>query len=126
MQRIKVTDTLTRIVASEGCVLRPIEYDDPHSDVTDATVTNPDAYEEVPRNSIPSYTKADYKAKVVELVRERYDQDDECAILRQRDTKPDEFAAYNAYVEQCKLNAKAALTPQPAEETEGEEMAEEN
>ncbi len=50
-----------------------------------------------------------YEARVVELIRIRYSVDDELAILRQRDTKPDEFAEYNAYCEQCKTQAKEEL-----------------
>lgn len=49
----------------------------------------------------------------VELVRmfiaERYTIEDEIAILRQKDTKPEEFAIYNAYCEECKLRAKQIL-----------------
>ena len=44
----------------------------------------------------------DYKERVIARVREVYSVDDELAILRQRDTKPEEFAAYNEYVEQIK------------------------
>lgn len=56
--------------------------------------------------------EAVYKSRVVALIRARYDQDDENAILRQRDTKPGEFAAYNAYVEDCKAEAKATINAQ--------------
>ena len=42
-------------------------------------------------------------------IRERYSVDDELAILRQRDTKPDEFAAYYEYAEQCKAQAKKQM-----------------
>lgn len=51
----------------------------------------------------------EYKKQVVALIRSRYDADDEAAILRQRDTKPDEFEAYNAYCEECKRLAKAEI-----------------
>lgn len=44
---------------------------------------------------------------VVEKIRARYTVDDELALLRQRDVKPDEFAEYNAYCEACKAEAKA-------------------
>lgn len=50
-----------------------------------------------------------YKQMVVRRIRERYSQDDELAILRQRDTKPEEFAEYNNYIEECKANLKAEL-----------------
>ena len=55
----------------------------------------------------PQPTPAErYKERVVELIRERYSIDDELAALRQRDTKPDQFAEYNAYVEDCKAQAR--------------------
>ena len=43
-----------------------------------------------------------YEQRVVDRIREKYSVDDELAILRQRDTKPDEFNAYNEFVEQIK------------------------
>ena len=43
-----------------------------------------------------------YEQRIVARIRERYSVDDELAILRQRDTKPDEFAAYNDFVERIK------------------------
>ena len=47
-----------------------------------------------------------YPNLVSRLIRERYSIDDEMAILRQRDTKPDEYEAYNAFCEECKARAK--------------------
>lgn len=47
-----------------------------------------------------------YEQKVVDLIREKYSIDDELAILRQRDTKVNEFNEYNEFVESCKLKAK--------------------
>ena len=43
-----------------------------------------------------------YKDRVVLRIREKYSLDDELAILRQRDTKPQEFEEYNSYVEKIK------------------------
>ena len=54
-------------------------------------------------DSVPMPT---YEQRVQQSIRERYSVDDELAILRQRDTKPDEFAAYYEYAEQCKAQAK--------------------
>ena len=48
-----------------------------------------------------------YEQRVVNRIRERYSVDDELAILRQRDTKPLEFAEYNAFVEQIKADERA-------------------
>lgn len=51
----------------------------------------------------------EYENAIVSKIRERYNLNQELAILRQRDTKPTEFAEYNAYVEQCKAEVKEAL-----------------
>lgn len=51
-----------------------------------------------------------YEAEVIRMIRKRYSVNQELAILRQRDTKPEEFAEYNAYVESCKAEAKEALS----------------
>lgn len=50
-----------------------------------------------------------YPLLVDEKIRARYTLSAEFAILRQKDEKPEEFAEYNAYAEQCKIAAKAEL-----------------
>jgi hypothetical protein len=52
------------------------------------------------KDSIP------YEQRVVNRIRERYSVDDELAILRQRDTKPEEFAEYNDFVEMVKAEER--------------------
>lgn len=47
-----------------------------------------------------------YEQRVVNRIREKYSIDDELAILRQRDTKPEEFAEYNKFVETIKTEEK--------------------
>ena len=51
-----------------------------------------------------------YEDAIVQLIRKRYSINQELAILRQRESKPTEFAEYNAYVEQCKQEVKNNLT----------------
>lgn len=51
----------------------------------------------------------DYPNLVEYNIRKKYSLSAELAILRQRDTKPDEFAEYNAFCEQCKAQAKTEL-----------------
>ena len=51
-----------------------------------------------------------YEQRVVNRIREVYSVDDELAILRQRDTKPEEFAAYNLFVEKVKSEEKWKMT----------------
>ena len=50
--------------------------------------------------------KIEYETKIVSLIRKKYNINQELAILRQRDAKPQEFAEYNEYVEQCKEQVK--------------------
>lgn len=50
-----------------------------------------------------------YANLVSKLIRERYSVDDEMAILRQKETKPEEYADYNAFCEECKKKAKAEI-----------------
>lgn len=50
-----------------------------------------------------------YKIRIVELIREKYTIDDELAISRQRDSKVEEFNEYDAYVEQCKAQARTEV-----------------
>lgn len=47
-----------------------------------------------------------YEQRVVNRIREKYSIDDELAILRQRDSKPEEFAEYNAFVEKVKAEER--------------------
>lgn len=50
-----------------------------------------------------------YERLVERYIRQRYSLNAELAILRQRNTKPDEFLTYHAYAEECKERAKAKL-----------------
>lgn len=42
------------------------------------------------------------KQMIIHAVRKKYDADDELAVLRQANTKPEEYETYFAYVEECK------------------------
>ena len=53
------------------------------------------------------WQNVDYSEAVNDEIRKRYSVSQELAILRQRDTKPDEFAEYNAYCEEAKAFVKA-------------------
>lgn len=47
-----------------------------------------------------------YKDRVISRIRAVYSLDDEIAILRQKETKPEEFAEYNAFVENIKAEER--------------------
>ena len=53
--------------------------------------------------------RAQYESKVESLIRERYTVSQELAILRQQESKTEEYQAYYAYCEECKAKAKAAI-----------------
>lgn len=61
----------------------------------------PDEIAEMQASSLP------YEQRVVNRIRAVYSVDDELAILRQRDTKPQEFAEYNAFVEKLKAEERS-------------------
>lgn len=50
-----------------------------------------------------------YEDRVVELLRKKYSLNQELAILRQRDEKPEEYQSYHDYAEQCKATAKTEI-----------------
>ena len=50
--------------------------------------------------------QAKYESLVERYIRQKYSISQELAILRQRDSKVEEFNAYNLYAENCKAKAK--------------------
>lgn len=58
---------------------------------------------------LAEYTQERYERRVEQLIRKKYSISQELAVLRQRDVKTEEFAAYNAYAEECKTKAKAEI-----------------
>lgn len=58
-----------------------------------------------------------YEDLVVAEIRKKYSVNQELAILRQRETKTEEFEEYNSYVEDCKAKAKENLKLEVDNET---------
>ena len=108
IQTFKKDNKIVRYEVQNGKVLCTIK-------INDCWVSNPtleqfksQGWEEytppqppAPQPYVPSYVEL-----VVQKIRERYSIDDELALLRQRESKPDEFAEYNAFVESCKEQAR--------------------
>lgn len=59
-----------------------------------------------------SPAQMDYGETVNGLIRRKYTLSEELAILRQRDTKAEEFEAYNTYAESCKEEARLLIEKQ--------------
>lgn len=53
--------------------------------------------------------EAEYPTLVDKKIRKRYSISAELALNRQKETKPSEWAEYNAYCEACKVEAKREL-----------------
>lgn len=96
-----------RITSDSGKYVRRIS-DGLTATAIAAMTYNADDYEEVDELPV-TMDEAAYKAAVERLIRERYTVADELGILRQRDTKPQEFAEYNAFAEACKAKARAEI-----------------
>ena len=86
---------------------RKVEIDDKYADCV-ASDFNQDLSFSIDKYKSRKETEAkiEYETKIVSLIRKKYNINQELAILRQRDTKPQEFAKYNEYVEQCKEQVK--------------------
>ena len=52
------------------------------------------------------YTSADYGNVVEEFIRQKYTLNQELAIQRQKEAKPEEYTEYYNYCEECKAEAK--------------------
>lgn len=61
--------------------------------------------EEIAQMEAIQQPQINYDQFVSNLIRERYTIDQEIAINRQRDTKPEEFQEYFDFCEQCKIKA---------------------
>ena len=87
-----------------------VEIDDKYADCV-ASDFNQDLSFSIDKYKSRKETEAkiEYETKIVSLIRKKYNINQELAILRQRDTKPQEFAEYNEYVEQCKRQVKISL-----------------
>lgn len=61
------------------------------------------------REMNPESWEALYESEIVRRIRQKYSVNQELAILRQRDEKPEEFKTYNKYVEACKAAVKSVM-----------------
>lgn len=52
---------------------------------------------------------------IANVISAKYSIDDQIAILRQKDTKPEEFAAFNAYAEEVKAKVSEEYAQQEEE-----------
>lgn len=111
MTKTERTDGRVELLAAEGCFLRRKGSSEACRDNRRLTVPadRVNEWEEMSADSLPAYSEAQYEERVTELIRERYSVSAELAVLRQRDSKPGEFADYNTFAEECKARAREEL-----------------
>lgn len=105
---------ITNRVYSDETLSKPpynytkVEIDDVYSDCQESDF-NDDLTFSIEKYNARKQVIADeeYENKIVALIRKKYNINQELAILRQREVKPQEFAEYNEYVEQCKAEVKS-------------------
>ena len=81
------------------------EYNALTGEVTQREMT---AEERAPMEAIQE-PQISYDQLVSDLIRAKYTIDQELAINRQRDTKPEEFQEYFDFCEQCKIKAREQI-----------------
>lgn len=117
----KKSNNMVEITAEGENILHRIGSEN-YPEIRRIITPNPSEWEEIAVTDIPLYTKAEYDAKVAELVREKYTADEEFALQRKMLNvimSPDtisadgsaskaleEYQAYNTYVQECKQRAK--------------------
>ncbi len=109
MNKTQKANGLWAIDTDQEHILHRIGSDD-YSEIRHAMVKDPEAWEEVALADIPPYSKAQYDAEVERLIAEKYSHGKEIEVNREHDTKPERFAQYLAYIEECKVRARENLT----------------
>ena len=104
--------TIQPLFSDETLTLQPynytkVEIDDKYSDCQSSDFNDDLSFNVDKYNARKQKQDNDeYENKVVALIRQKYNINQELAILRQRDTKPLEYQEYYDYVEQCKKQVK--------------------
>ena len=78
----------------------------PYPDVIFSDFVNREFKEDVYALRKKDVNKLACKQSIISKIREKYSLDDEMAIVRQRISKPVEYAEYESYCEQAKAEAK--------------------
>ena len=65
-----------------------------------------DELEQMKKNEEQYWQTTPYGVAVANEIHKKYSLDDENALHRQKDEKPEEYAEYYAYCEQCKAYVK--------------------
>lgn len=108
--------TNTECIASDGAYIARKGTESYFTRCTLLPGETADSFVEV-REIPKKFDKAQYIERVRQKIHERYSIDDELALARQRETKPEEFRAYDEYCEQCKSDVKLEMLQEEKEQT---------
>ena len=90
--------------------MKAIEYNALTGEVTQREMTAEEiAAMEIAAMEAIQQPQNSYDQLVSDLIRAKYTIDQEIAINRQRDTKPEEFQEYFDFCEQCKIKAREQI-----------------
>lgn len=119
MKQTDKEDGLVELTADAGHYLHQIGSDS-NLPIGQTTVpaANVGRWEELPLTQRPAYTRAQYAAEVERLIAERYSHGKEIEVNREAATKPEQFAEYLSYIEECKVRAKEILSNQSTQDNE--------
>lgn len=71
----------------------------------------------------PSGMRVSREEEIASVIKAKYSIDDQIAILRQKDTKPEEYQAFFSFAEEVKAAVTAARAAEAAAQDTGEEEA---
>ncbi|MBQ0014661.1 MAG: hypothetical protein KBS82_04985 [Oscillospiraceae bacterium] len=118
---IEVIDDMANVIITDNIV--EVDRDDttfyeydmyiatvPYSPLLDSDVKNNyDTWLANLKNIEQVNLQSEYIRRIELLIRGRYSINDELAIQRQRDSKPDEWDEYFEFVERCKADARTQI-----------------
>lgn len=116
---MKITEKSNNFIeiATDAAHILHLVGSDDYPEVRRAMIRPDDVknWEEVAVADLPPYNESEYKAKVTELIRQRYSADDEFALINNMmyeadEKRKSEYEAYQQFREQCKDMAKIELT----------------
>ena len=102
------------LLLGDNIIINPTDKQFKEAGYYDVEIIEDEGKDKVVKGVIKHYVgKPDvnllYKNRVGELISEKYTINDEIALHRQKDSKPDQYQEYYEYCEACKAQAKKEL-----------------
>ncbi len=98
-----------RVSSNSGVLIRRVETGEVKPYFSGIKGNDTYTYEETSTLVADWEREQKYKNRIIQLIRLRYDENDELALIHQKEQQADEYAAYLAYRQECKDKAKAEI-----------------